>query len=77
MQHRPTRRVAAWLSAAVMCLTLTACGENPLESVGQRSTDWIGPVSDGVSFLSNDGPAEGAGSDDPIAGPVSVSEGDG
>jgi hypothetical protein len=82
MQQRSRRRAARWSVAAALVATLAGCGDAPLESVGQRSSEWIGPVADGVRFLSNDSAAEGPAVDDPavddpVASPVSVSEGDG
>jgi hypothetical protein len=35
----------------LLMLLSIACGPQPLEGVGQRSGEWIGPVVHGVEFL--------------------------
>ena len=76
MQHRPRSRTARWLAAACVVVLVAGCGESPLESVGQRSNEWIGPIADGVTFLTNDSPAPGTDVADPADASVRVSEGD-
>ena len=76
MQHKPLSRSARWCAAACAVALLSGCGETPLDSVGERSNEWIGPIADGVIFLSNDTPPKGMATADPADGSVSVSEGD-
>ena len=76
MQSTPVHRAIRWLAAVCVVIAVAGCGENPLESVGERSNEWIGPVADGVSLLSN-GSSSGTDGDDAVEGTVSVSEGDG
>ncbi len=57
MQHRPRRRTARWFAAVSLAVLVAGCGESPLESVGERSNEWIGPIADGVVLLSNDSPS--------------------
>jgi hypothetical protein len=59
MQHRPRYRTARWLAAACVAVLLAGCGEYPLDSVGERSQSWIGPIGDGVVLYSNGSPAPG------------------
>ncbi|HSJ28526.1 MAG TPA: hypothetical protein VLB67_09970 [Acidimicrobiia bacterium] len=42
---------------AVLILLSVACGPRPLEGVGERSGDWIGPVVNGVEFLPSSRPS--------------------
>lgn len=76
MQHRARCRSARWLAAICAVVLLAGCGESPLESVGERSNEWIGPIADGVTLLSNDSPPRGTTAADPADASVSVSEGD-
>ena len=77
MQHRTRHRTARWLAAACAAVVLAGCGGNPLESVGERSNEWIGPIADGVTLLSNDPPPAVTADADPAEASVSVAEGDG
>lgn len=53
MVHRRSvsglRRVV--LAAALATFVLTACGDAPLQSVGQRTGEWIGPLAEELVFL--------------------------
>lgn len=40
-------------SLAIAAAVLAGCGDQPLQGIGERSTDWIGPVAEDVRFLSN------------------------
>ena len=80
MQHRPRYRTARWLAAACVGVLVGGCGDYPLDSVGERSNNWIGPIADGVVFLSDKslGPAPAVSNDVPstgtaVADPVDVS----
>lgn len=46
------RRVV--LAAALAAFVLTACGDQPLQSVGQRTGEWIGPLAEEIVFLPKD-----------------------
>ena len=76
MEHTPRSRSARWFAAACAVALLAGCGEAPLDSVGERSNEWIGPIADGVIFLSNDTPPGGTVAADPVDDSVSVSEDD-
>ena len=57
MDHRPRLRPARWLAAVCLTVVVAGCGGSPLESVGERSNDWIGPIADGVTLLSKESAA--------------------
>lgn len=40
-------------SLAIAGAVLVACGDQPLQGVGERSSEWIGPIAEEVRFLSN------------------------
>ena len=73
MQSKPRHRAIRWVAAACVVIAIAGCGDNPLESVGERSNTWIGPIADGVTFLSDGSPSD----DETVEGTVSVSEGAG
>lgn len=45
--HNYQRVVAAMLALVV----ISGCGSPPLESVGERSGEWIGSVTNGATFM--------------------------
>lgn len=77
MQHRPRRRSSCRFAAVLLVLLVAGCGDNPLGSVGERSNEWIGPLADGVTLLSDESPVRDIPNSEPTDGPVIVSEGDG
>ena len=74
MQHTLRNRSGRWCAAVIAVALLAGCGETPLDSVGERSHEWIGPVADGVIFRSNDTPPKGLAAADPADASVRVSE---
>lgn len=77
MHDRLQRRSVRWLAAACLAVLSTGCGERPLETVGERSNEWIGPIADGISLFSNDSSPPGPTVLEPEDDSVRVSEGDG
>lgn len=47
----PHRRIARSVVAVALVSTVTACGDQPLEGVGARTGEWIGPILHNVQLL--------------------------
>jgi hypothetical protein len=42
------------VAAVLLVVALAACGDQPLQGMGQRSEGWIGPIAENVQFLPAD-----------------------
>lgn len=44
-------KIISRTTVVALAMLAAACGPQPLEGVGDRSGEWIGPVVNGVEFL--------------------------